>query len=119
MKMSIRFASLSVLAGLIGFSVACQSVDQNANTTATSSATPPGEQKLAQVPRPATIEQAMKDRGEQDQAKPTLRVLSPADNATINGSTNAVKLGVSGGLKGFPPDKKSATQKGHHIHLIL
>src|SRR2546423_11383091 len=119
MKMSIRFASLSVLAGLIGFSVACQSVDQNANTTATSTATPPGEQKLAQVPRPVTIEQAMKDRGEQDQAKPTLRVLSPADNATINGSTIAVKLELSGDLKGYLPHKDPATQKGNHIHVIL
>src|SRR5689334_21924583 len=88
MRMLIRLASLFVaLTGLILFAAACQPVNQNANTTATSSVTPPGEQKLTQVPRPPAIEQAMKDRGEQDQAKPTLRVISPADHATINGST--------------------------------
>src|SRR5438046_8120516 len=119
MRMSIRFVSLSVLAGLIGFSLACQSVDQNANTTATSTATPPGEQKLTQVPRPATIEQAMKDRGEQDQAKPMLQIKSPANNATINGSTVEVKLDLSGDLKGYMPHKDPATQKGNHIHVIL
>jgi hypothetical protein len=101
------------------FAAACESVDQNANTTATSSVTPPGEQKFAQVPRPATIEQAMKDRGEQDQAKPALRVLSPANHATINGSTVAVKLELSGDLKGYIPHKDPATQKGNHIHVIL
>jgi len=117
--MPIRLASVSLLTGLMLFATACQSVDQNANTTATSSATPPGEQKLTQVPRPAAIEQAMKDRGEQDQAKPALRVLSPADNATINGSTVAVKLELSGDLKGYMPHKDPATQKGNHIHVIL
>ena len=86
MSISIRLASLSVLAGLGLFAAACQPVEQNTNTTATSSVTPPGEQKLTAVPRPPAIEQAMKDRGEQDQATPTLRVTSPANNATINGS---------------------------------
>ncbi len=117
--MPIRAAFVSLLTGLMLFAAACQSVDQNANTTATSSATPPGEQKLTQVPRPPTIEQAMKDRGEQDQAKPALRVLSPAGNATINGSTVAVKLELSGDLKGYLPHKDPATQKGNHIHVIL
>src|ERR1043165_3684544 len=119
MRMLIRCVSWCVLAGLIVCSVACQSVDQNANTTATSKATPPGEQKLTQVPRPATIEQAMKDRGEQDQAKPMLQIKSPANNATINGSTVEVKLDLSGDLKGYMPHKDPATQKGNHIHVIL
>jgi len=119
MKISIGFASLSLLLGLTLFGVACQPVDQNANTTATTTVTPPGEQKLTPVPRPATIEQAMKDRGEQDQAKPELRVVSPANNATINGSTVEVKLDLSGDLKGYMPHKDPATQKGNHIHVIL
>jgi hypothetical protein len=117
--MSIRLASLSVVAGLTLFASACQSANQNANTTATSAATPPGEQKLTQMPRPADIEQAMKDRGEQDQAKPILRVVSPANNATIKGSTVEVKLELSGDLKGYLPHKDPATQKGNHIHVIL
>src|SRR6185436_18479436 len=119
MRISIRFASFSLLLGLIVFIAACEPVDQNKNATATSSVTPPGEQKLAQTPRPATIEQAMKDRGEQDQAKPALRVVSPANNATINGSTVEVKLELSGDLKGYMPHKDPATQKGNHIHVIL
>jgi hypothetical protein len=119
MRMSIRLASWSLLAGLSLFAFACQPVNQNANTTATSSVTPPGEQKLTQVPRPPAIEQAMKDRGEQDQAAPTLRVVSPANNATINGSKVEVKLELSGDLKGYMPHKDPATQKGNHIHVIL
>jgi len=119
MSISIRLASLSVLAGLILFAAACQPAGQNANTTATSTVTPPGEQKLTQVPRPPAIEQAMKDRGEQDQATPALRVTSPANNATINGAKVEVKLELSGDLKGYMPHKDPATQKGNHIHVIL
>src|SRR6266567_2672440 len=95
MRISIRFLSLSLVPGLM-LLAACQTANQNTNTTATTSATPPGEQKLIQVPRPQTIEQMMKDRGEQDQAKPALRILSPMNNATINGSTVEVKLNLSG-----------------------
>jgi hypothetical protein len=119
MRFSIRIAFLFLLAALALSVASCQASDQNANTTATSSATPPGEQKLTQAPRPATIEQAMKDRGEQDQGKPTLRVISPANNATINGSTVEVKLELGGDLKGYMPHKDPATQKGNHIHVIL
>lgn len=119
MSIMFRIASLSFLAGLLFAASACQPVDQNANTTATSSVTPPGEQKLTQVPRPATVEQAMKNRGEQDQAKPTLRIISPANEATINGSKVEVKLELAGDLKGYMPHKDPATQKGNHIHVIL
>jgi len=99
--------------------VACQPPGQNTNATATTAATPPGEQKLVQVPRPAAIEQAMKDRGEQDEAQPVLQIVSPAANATINGSTVEVKLELQGDLKGYLPHKDPATQKGNHIHVIL
>src|SRR6185503_5517478 len=119
MRISIRFASFSLLLGLFVFIGACEPVDQNKNATATSTATPPGEQKLTQVTRPTAIEQLMKDRGEQDQAKPTLRVVAPANNATINGSTVEVKLDLGGDLKGYMPHKDPATQKGNHIHVIL
>ena len=118
MKISIRFLPLTILFALILVGAACQS-NQNANTTATTAATPPGEQKLTQVPRPQTIEQMMKDRGEQDSAKPTLRIVAPATNATINGSTVEVKLDLSGDLKGYMPHKDPATGKGNHIHVIL
>ena len=119
MRIVFRTASLSFAAGLLFVASGCQPVDQNANTTATSSVTPPAEQKLTQVPRPQTIEQMMKDRGEQDAAKPTLRIVAPANNATINGSTVEVKLDLSGDLKGYMPHKDPTTGKGNHIHVIL
>src|SRR5882762_8244917 len=97
----------------------CQQSNDNSNTTATSSVTPPGVQNLTVVPRPQKIIDMMKARGEQDQAKPTVKILSPAKNATINGSTVDVKLELSGDLKGYMPHKDPSTGKGNHIHVIL
>src|SRR6476661_6872058 len=78
----------------------CQSTNENAHTTATTTASPPVTQEMSVVPRPQTIVDLMKQRGEQDEAKPTLKVLAPANNATINGATVEVKLDLSGDLKG-------------------
>ncbi len=61
----------------------------------------------------------MKARGEQDEAKPILKIVSPAKDAVINGSTVEVKLNLSGDLKGYMPHKDPATGKGNHIHVIL
>src|SRR3954465_1959315 len=115
LKRAIPFllgAAVAVLSG-------CQTTPNNANTTATSTATPPGAQELSAVSRPQKIEQMMKDRGEQDSAKPTLRIISPAAGATVNGSIVDVKLELAGDLKGYMPHKDPATQKGNHIHVIL
>src|SRR6266446_1902117 len=97
----------------------CQQSNDNSNTTATSSVTPPGVQNLTVVPRPQKIIDMMKARGEQDQAQPTIKIVSPAKNAAINGSTVNVKLELSGDLKGYMPHKDPATGKGNHIHVIL
>ena len=105
-------ALLLVLAG-------CQKPDDNANTTATTSVTPPGVQNLTVVPRPQKIVDMMKARGEQDEAKPTAKIISPTNNATINGSTVDVKLELSGDLKGYMPHKDPSTGRGNHIHVIL
>ena len=110
---------LTLLLATASIFVGCQAANDNANTTATSQATPPATQQLTQVPRPPKIEQAMKDRGEQDAAKPTLKIVSPTDNATINGAKVEVKLELGGDLKGYMPHKDPATQKGNHIHVIL
>src|SRR3989454_840234 len=91
----------------------------NASTTATSTVTPPSTQTLSLVPRPQTILDLMKERGEQDEAKPVLKIVSPAKSAVINGSTVQVKLNLSGDLKGYMPHKDPATGKGNHIHVIL
>ena len=115
---SSRFLSTAVF-GLAFAFVGCQATNENANTTATSTATPPGAQQLTQVSRPQKIEQMMKERGSQDEAKPTLKIISPAENATIGGSTVEVKLELGGDLKGYMPHKDPASQMGNHIHVIL
>ena len=97
----------------------CQQSNDNANTTATTSVTPPGVQNLTLVPRPQKIVDMMKERGEQDEAKPALKIISPAKDAVINGSKVDVKLELSGDLKGYMPHKDPATGKGNHIHVIL
>ncbi|HKP39021.1 MAG TPA: hypothetical protein VJT71_19340 [Pyrinomonadaceae bacterium] len=109
---------LPVLA-LAAMIASCEPAHENTNTTATSTASPLVAQELKVVPRPQSIEDLMKGRGEQDQAKPAVRILSPAKNAVINGSTVEVKLEVSGDLKGYMPHKDPATGKGNHIHVIL
>ena len=91
----------------------------NTSTTATSTVTPPTKQTLTLIPRPQKILDMMTARGEQDQAKPGLKIVSPAKDAVINGSTVEVKLNLSGDLKGYMPHKDPATGKGNHIHVIL
>src|SRR6266481_3742970 len=112
LSFSLCFAALLITAG-------CQQANENANTTATTNATPPGAQTLTVIPRPQKIMDAMKARGTQDDAKPMLKIALPAKNATINGSTVEVKLELSGDLKGYMPHKDPATGKGNHIHVIL
>ncbi len=109
---SLCFAALLAGSG-------CRQANDNANTTATTTATPPGAQSLTVVPRPQKVIDAMKARGEQDNAKPTVKIAMPAKNAIINGSTVEVKLELSGDLKGYLPHKDPATGKGNHIHVIL
>src|SRR5947209_16822690 len=101
------------------FFAGCQQANENTNTTATTNATPPGAQSLIVIPRPQKIVDLMKARGEQDDARPTLKIAMPAKNASLNGSTVEVKLELSGDLKGYMPHKDPATGKGNHIHVIL
>jgi len=110
--LSVCFMAALIFAG-------CEKPNGNSNRTATTTVSPPGVQNLTVVPRPQKILDLMKARGEQDEAKPTLRILSPPKNATINGSTVDVKLELSGDLKGYKPHKDPATGKGNHIHVIL
>jgi len=88
-------------------------------TTAITTVTPPPTQTLKVVPRPQKILDLMKQRGEQDEAKPVLKVISPAGGSVIKGSTVAVRLSLSGDLKGYQPHKDPATGSGNHIHVIL
>jgi hypothetical protein len=118
MRLPKYLLSLPILIAILALA-GCQQPNDNSNTTATTSVTPPGVQTLTVVPRPQKIVDMMKARGEQDQAQPTVKIISPAKNATINGSTVEVKLDLSGDLKGYMPHKDPATGKGNHIHVIL
>ncbi|HEX8286992.1 MAG TPA: hypothetical protein VF556_03300 [Pyrinomonadaceae bacterium] len=76
-------------------------------------------QGLKEVPRPQNIVQMMAQRGAQDEARPTLRIVQPTANSTVGSSIVKVKLEISGDLKGYQPMKDPATGMGNHIHVIL
>ena len=114
---SLRLLFLFTLCSLL--TTACSGNADNSATTVTTTVTPPPVQSLTLVPRPQAILDLMKSRGEQDEAAPALKIISPAANAVVNGSKVDVKLDLSGDLKGYMPHKDPATGKGNHIHVIL
>jgi hypothetical protein len=114
LPVSIALATFALL-----FASCSAGNSDNASTTATSTVTPSPTQMLTVIPRPQKILDLMKARGEQDEAKPVLKIVSPEKDAVINGSTVEVKLNLSGDLKGYMPHKDPATGKGNHIHVIL
>jgi hypothetical protein len=93
--------------------------NNSANTANTSVNASPATQTLKVVDRPQKIKDMMAGRGEQDSAQPTLKILEPAANSTVNSSTVQVKLALTGDLKGYQPHKDPETQMGNHIHVIL
>lgn len=78
-----------------------------------------GSGHLTEVPRPQTIAELMKSRGEQENAAPNLRVIEPANGATVSSSTVKVRLELGGDLKGYKPMKDMVSGMGNHIHVIL
>lgn len=74
---------------------------------------------LKVVERPQKIKDLMAARGEQDRAAPVLKIGEPREGARLTGSTVALKLELSGDLKGYHPHKDPATGTGNHIHVIL
>lgn len=68
--------------------------------------------------RPKAIADLMKERGDQDKAKPELIVESPRDGAVISSSTVKVKVRIGGDLKGLVMGKDK-DGKGNHVHVIL
>jgi hypothetical protein len=75
--------------------------------------------ELRQVPRPQQIVDLIKGRGEQDSAKPVLRMVEPAEGAVVTGSTVRVRLELTGDLRGYKPGMHHETKTGNHIHVIL
>lgn len=84
--------------------------------TATPANTP---QTLVKVDRPQRVAALSSERGEQDKAAPTLKIVQPAGNAQLASSTVKVKLALSGDLKGYKPMMDESTRMGNHIHVIL
>ncbi|MEP6850894.1 MAG: hypothetical protein ABI999_18700 [Acidobacteriota bacterium] len=76
-------------------------------------------QTLTVVQRPQGVKDKMAARGEQDEAKPILKIVEPKADTTIASSTVKVKLELSGDLKGYKPMMDEATHTGNHIHIIL
>ncbi len=120
MRNSMRplFVSIIAVLALVSFA-GCAANNDAAHTTATATVTPPATQVLTVIPRPQSIMDMMKQRGEQDDAKPMLKIVSPARDAAIKGATVEVKLDLSGDLHGYKPHKDPATGKGNHVHMIL
>lgn len=98
---------------------ACRTPNDNANTTATTTVTPPPTQTLNVVQPPERITQMRQQRGELEEARPVLQIVSPRNNAVLEDSTVEVRLALSGDLRGYKPGKDPATGEGDHIHVIL
>jgi len=114
--------SIAILSIAI-FLAACGTAPSNTNSSnasnATANASPAATQTLTVVDTPQRVKDLMASRGEQDKAEPTLKIVEPAMNATVNSSTVKLKLALSGDLKGYQPHKDEATGTGNHIHVIL
>lgn len=119
MKRFNRSLLLLILSIVTVSLTACTDQTENANTTVTSTVTPPPIQKLVATARPQSIVEQAKSRGEQDEAKPVLQILSPANGSEVEGATVQVRLDLSGDLKGYHAHKDPATGAGNHIHVIL
>lgn len=108
-----------IMVTVIAFS---KSIEANYETfcdTGMIAAAQPSPQTLKVVPRPQSVKDKMAARGEQDNAKPVLKIVSPAAGAQLTSSTVKVELTLSGDLKGYHPMKDPATGMGNHIHVIL
>jgi hypothetical protein len=117
MKNLILFVASGLLATACGGAANTSTNTGNANANAN---TAPATQMLAVSPdRPQKIKDLMASRGEQDNAAPTLKILQPGANATINGSTVKIKLELTGDLKGYSTGMDPNTHTGNHIHVIL
>lgn len=120
MKLIQRVQLLCLVSALFLLALSgCEAKKEESRPAAGGTATAtPEKQDLKVVDRPQSVKDKMAQRGEQDKAAPVLKVVSPADNSTITGSTVNVKLALSGDLKGYHPHKDE-DGTGNHIHVIL
>ena len=114
----MRLVCLTALAAILTACGTPTSTNNSSNVSNTANSSP-AAQVLTVVDAPQRIKDMMAARGEQDSAQPTLKIVEPAANSTVNSSTVKVKLEISGDLKGYKPHKDPQTQMGNHIHVIL
>ena len=120
--MKIKFIvlfSISILAAACGAPATNTATANNANANSANANATPAVQTLTVVERPQKIVDLMASRGDQDKATPTLQIVEPKANASLNSSTVKVSLKLSGDLKGYKPMMDEATHTGNHIHVIL
>ncbi|MGC2234601.1 MAG: hypothetical protein WA584_00385 [Pyrinomonadaceae bacterium] len=120
----MRYTILLAVFTAIVFFTACPQPSTNSNMNANNANTAntnasPVAQVLSETERPQKIKDMMTQRGEQDEAKPSLKIVEPKADSTVASSTVKVKLELSGDLKGYKPMKDMTTQMGNHIHVIL
>lgn len=105
---------------LLVFGWSCGSSPTANNTPGNVSATPEAaKDTITVVERPQKIRDQMKARGQQDEAKVALKIVSPTANSTVISSTVKIKLLIGGDLKNYKPMMDEATHTGNHIHVIL
>ena len=122
----MKFSKLLVISLALGALSACQTTPTNTNTNAvntnavnTNTNAAPAALNLTEVPRPQRIAAMSAERGDQDAAAPVLKIVEPAEGATVASSTVKVRLDLSGDLKGYKPMMDMETKMGNHIHVIL
>ncbi|MBX3281712.1 MAG: hypothetical protein KF756_04465 [Acidobacteria bacterium] len=109
--------SLSFIVAAIGAACGTSPANNaNANNSAANGAPP---KNVVAMARPEKISEMMKARGEQDAAKPVLKIIEPKDHSTVTGPDVELKLELSGDLKGYMPGMDEQTHTGNHIHVIL
>jgi hypothetical protein len=111
----MRSALLIIFALLMAACGSAPNTNQSNNANAVSDA----NQVLSVIERPQRIKDLMAARGEQDEAAPTLKIVEPKADATIESSTVKIKIELSGDLKGYMPHMDEATKTGNHVHIIL
>lgn len=102
------------------FFTACPSGPAGANNSSPE-ASPEASKEASQIKvtgMPEKIKEMMKARGEQDEAKPVLTILSPKDGDIVTSSTVKIKIKVGGDLKGLKMGKDK-NGMGNHVHVIL
>lgn len=121
----MKFTKLLIAFFAFALFTACEQPVTNTNTNANTlntnaaNANTAAAQNLSETEVPQRIRDMMAQRGDQDEAAPTLTFIEPKNGATVNSSTVKVRLALGGDLKGYKPMMDMETGMGNHIHIIL